>query len=101
MCSLAIECVLLSYNVFSYYGMCSLTIECVLLLADTDAGARLFEPCRDRGGGVGRGGGWEWAWTELGLEFGVQEGAVWANCRPSGIIECVLLEGVVGCQNRN
>ena len=51
MCSLTIECVLLLWNVFSYYslsllsisivfqadvfsyyGMCSLTIECVLLL---------------------------------------------------------------------
>ena len=32
MCSLAIECVLLRSNVFSYYSMCPLTIECVLLL---------------------------------------------------------------------
>jgi|NorSeaMetagenome_1021524.scaffolds.fasta_scaffold293504_2 hypothetical protein len=29
----ATECVLLLYNVFSYYGMCSLTIEYVLTMA--------------------------------------------------------------------
>jgi hypothetical protein len=34
MCSLTIECVLLLWNVFSYYRMCSLTIECVLLLSN-------------------------------------------------------------------
>ena len=32
MCSLAIECVLLLYTVFSCYRMCSLAIECVLVL---------------------------------------------------------------------
>ena len=32
MCSLTMECVLLLWNVSSYYGMCPLTMECVLLL---------------------------------------------------------------------
>ena len=34
MCSLTVECVLLLWDVFSYYGMCSLTMGCVLLLWD-------------------------------------------------------------------
>jgi len=32
MCSLAIERLVLLWNVFSHYRMCSLTVECVLLL---------------------------------------------------------------------
>ena len=40
MCSLTIECVLLLYNVFSYYRMCSLTVECFLLGADRMLSAR-------------------------------------------------------------
>jgi hypothetical protein len=38
MCSLTIECALLTQNVLFCHGMCSLTIECVLLEVLSNAG---------------------------------------------------------------